>query len=66
MRYVRNVRLQLPVAVFEALDVHGIVEIARRLPVNRDDWQIAEIAPAGALRVAHRMRHGGRLRQIFL
>ena len=65
MRNVGNVHLQLPVAVFEALHVHGVVEIARRLAVNRDDRQIAEIAPPRALRVAHRMRRGSRLRQNF-
>ena len=65
MRNVGDVHLQLPVAVFEALHVHGVVEIARRFAVDRDDRQIAEIAPARALGVAHRMRRGGSLRQHF-
>ena len=58
VRDVGNVHLQLPVAVFQALHVHRIVEITRGLSVNGDDRKIAEIAPPHALRVAHRMRHG--------
>ena len=65
MRNVGDVHLQLPVAVFEALHVHGVVEIARRFAVDRDDRQIAEIAPPGALGIAHRMRRGGGFRQHF-
>src|SRR5207245_1807368 len=42
-----------------------VVEIARRLPVNRDDGQVAKVATAGALGVAHGMRHRGGFNQRF-
>ena len=63
MRNVGDVHLQLPVAVFEALHVHRVVKIARRFAVNRDDRQIAEVAPPGALDIAHGMRRRGGFRQ---
>ena len=39
VRDVGDVHLQLPVAVRRGADVHGVVEIARRFAVNRDDGQ---------------------------
>ena len=65
MRYVGDVHLQLPVAVFETLHVHRIVEVARRFAVDRDNRQISEIAPPGALGIAHGMRRAGGFRQHF-
>ena len=43
------------------LDVHGVVEIARRFAVNRHDGQIAEIAAARAIGLADRPGHSARL-----
>ncbi len=65
VRNVGDVNLQLPVSVFLALHIHRVVEIPRRFSVNRDDGQIAEVAPPRAFRFAHRTRRGGRLRQDF-
>ena len=50
MRHVGDVHLKMP-AAGAALDVNGVVEIARGLAVNRDDRQVAKIAPRVALRV---------------
>ncbi len=60
MRDVRDVDLQLEMAVRQARDVHGVVEIARCFAVNGDDGQIAEIAPPGEFRLGHLLRRVAR------
>src|ERR1700723_580048 len=57
MRDVGNMHLQFEVSIGQRGDVHGVVEISRRFAINRDDWQIAEIASAAAVLFAHLLRH---------
>jgi len=46
---VGDVHLKEPAAVFAALDVNGVVEVAGGFAVNGDDGEFAEIFPAGAV-----------------
>ena len=48
--HVGDVHLQLKVAVLQMLHDHRVVEIARRLAVDGDDGQGAEVAPFVRLR----------------
>ena len=75
MAHVGDVHLQREVAVRQLVHQHGIVEIARRLAVDRNDGQSAKIAPAFQIRRrddgGHRLRlfhHLGRktVRQMVL
>ncbi len=65
VRHVRNVHLQLIVPVRQLSDMNRIVEIARCLAVNRNDWQVAEIAPASQIGLRDALRSGFRLRNHF-
>jgi hypothetical protein len=49
---VGDVHLEEPAAVLAALDVNGIVEIAGRFAVNRDDGKLAKILASGAVGIA--------------
>ena len=54
MRHVRDVHLQFVMCRSRsARDIHGVVEIARRFAINRDDRQIAKIARARASPASH-------------
>jgi len=55
--------MQRPVAVVEAIHPYGVVEIARRFPVNGHDIEGAEVAPAGDFSLRNRTRNRLRLRQ---
>src|SRR5229473_1838752 len=46
----------MPAAIGAMFDVHGVVEIARGLAIDGDDWQVAEIFAAGALGFTHGLR----------
>src|SRR5690348_2694236 len=54
MCHVGNVHLKMPVAIGPALYVNGVIEIARRFAINRDNRQAAKILTAGALRITDR------------
>ena len=54
--HVGDVNLQKPAAVVTALDVDGIVEIARGFSVDGDDGKLAKIFAAGAFCFGHGMR----------
>ena len=43
--YIRDMDLQLPLAVRLFADEHGVVEVTRGLAVNGDDRQAAEVVP---------------------
>ena len=49
MGHVRDVHLKEPATVVAALDVNGVVEVARGFAVDGDDGEFAEIFPAGAV-----------------
>src|SRR5947209_16585837 len=55
MRDVGDVHLQVPAAIGTALDVNGVVEIARGFAVNGDDGNAAEIFAAGTLVLSERL-----------
>ncbi len=63
VRDVRDVHLQLEVAVRQRADVDGVVEIARGFAVDGDDGQIAEIAAPAQVRFRHLLLRGARLRR---
>ncbi len=46
---VGDMHLQEPAAIFAALNVDGIVEIARGFPVNGDNGKLAEILTASTI-----------------
>ena len=56
MRDVGDVHLQMPRAVGAALDVDGVVEIARGFAVDGDDGQMAKIFAALRVGIADRLR----------
>src|SRR5258708_34078981 len=65
MRHVGDVNLQVPAAIRAMLDEYRVIEVARRLSVDGDDRQVAEILAAGALRFADRFRATFRFLQNF-
>jgi hypothetical protein len=65
VRHIGDVHFEVPAAVGPALDVNGVVEIARRLSVDGDDRQVAEILAARALGFTHGLRSTLRFSQNF-
>ena len=49
MRYIGDVDLQMPATVLAMFHVDRVIEIARGLTIDGDDWQVAEILAARAL-----------------
>ena len=47
--HVGDVNLEEPAAVFTALDVHGVVEVAGGFAVDRDDGKLAKILATGTV-----------------
>ena len=65
MRHVRDVHLQLVMPARQLSHMNRIVEIARRLAVNRHNRQVTEIAPASQIGLGHRLRRRFRFRHHF-
>ncbi len=66
MRDVGDVYLQQPAAVLAPLNVHRVVEIARRLAVDRHNGQLAEIYPARSVGFRQWKRRPRRILQNLL